>query len=97
MEITLLQTRGFEVYHAIISPPKAKHHLSEGMRHAVLYHTEMAGELNAFGVVMSSAMESVLRCSPSDTAHIELVGELVTEFCKVEGRCLRLEWPAARI
>jgi hypothetical protein len=30
-ELTLLQTRGSELCHAIIGPPRAKHHLSEGM------------------------------------------------------------------
>jgi hypothetical protein len=41
-ELTLLQTRGSDLCHAIIDPPQARHHLSEGMRHAALRHTEMA-------------------------------------------------------
>jgi hypothetical protein len=39
-----------------------------------------------FQVAVSSAAESVLGRSPSDTAHVEVVGELVTEFQKVEGQ-----------
>jgi hypothetical protein len=52
----------------------------EGMRSAALRHTEMAGELAAFWVVVSTVAESVLGCSPSNTAHVEVVGELVAEF-----------------
>jgi hypothetical protein len=44
-EITLLQTRGSELCHAIIGPPWVMHHLFEGMRLAALCHTEMVGEL----------------------------------------------------
>jgi hypothetical protein len=44
-ELTLLQTRGFELCHAMVGPPRGRHHLSDGMRHAALRHTEMAGEL----------------------------------------------------
>jgi hypothetical protein len=41
-ELTLLQTRGSDLCHAFIGPPRARHHLSEGMRHAALRRTEMA-------------------------------------------------------
>jgi hypothetical protein len=47
VELVLLQTRGSELCHAIISPPWKRHHLSQGMRHAALRHIEMAGELAA--------------------------------------------------
>jgi hypothetical protein len=42
-ELSLLQTRGSELYHANVGPPRAGHHLSEGMWLAALYHTEMVG------------------------------------------------------
>jgi hypothetical protein len=56
------------------------HHLSEGMRHAVLRNTKMARELAALRVALSSVVESVLVRSPNDTFHVEVVGELVVEL-----------------
>jgi hypothetical protein len=46
-----------------------------------------------FQVVLSCATESVLVRSPSDTSRVEVVGELATEFEKVEDWHSRLEWP----
>jgi hypothetical protein len=85
-ELTLLQTQGSELCHAIVGPSQAKHHLSEGMRLATLHHTKMAKELAMFWAVVSSTAESVLGCSPGDTTRVEVVGELVTEFQTVVGR-----------
>jgi hypothetical protein len=59
MELTLLHTRGSELCHAIISPPRARHR-SNGMRLATLRHTKMDGELAAYQVALSSTMDSVL-------------------------------------
>jgi hypothetical protein len=67
------------------------------MRLASPCHTEMAGEAIVFQVVLSCATESVLVRSPSDTSRVEVVGELATEFEKVEDWRSWLEWPAARI
>jgi hypothetical protein len=41
--------------------------------------------------------ELMLACSPGNTAHAEVVGELTTEFQKVEGHHLKLELPTVRI
>jgi hypothetical protein len=41
--LTLLQTWGSELCHAVIGPPRARHHLFEGMRLAALHHIEMVG------------------------------------------------------
>jgi hypothetical protein len=57
----------------------------------------MAGELTVFRVVVSSATESVLGRSLGDTSRVEVVGELTTEFHKVEDQCSRLERPVVRI
>jgi hypothetical protein len=57
----------------------------------------MAGELAAFWAAVSSAAESVLKRSPGDTAHAEVLGELVAEFEKVEGQLSQLERPATRV
>jgi hypothetical protein len=92
-ELTLLQIRGSELFHAIISPPRAKH-LSEGMRLAALRHIEIVGELTAFQAAVSSIMESVLGRSPGNTALAVVVGELVAEFQKFEDRRSRLELPS---
>jgi hypothetical protein len=59
-ELTLLQARGSELCHAIVSPRQARHDLFEGMRLAALCHTEMAGELAALGAAVSSTVESAL-------------------------------------
>jgi hypothetical protein len=78
-QLTLLQTQGPELCHAIVSPPQARH-LFKGMRLAALHHTDMAVELAAFQAMVSSIVESVLRRSPSNTVHAEVVGELAAEF-----------------
>jgi hypothetical protein len=67
------------------------------MRHVALRHTEMAGELGALQAVVSSAMESVLGHSLNDTFSVEVLGELVVEFWKLEKRRSQLERPAMRI
>jgi hypothetical protein len=83
--LTLLQTQGSKLCHAIIGPPRVKLHLSEAMWLATLRHIEMVGELTAFWAAVSSAMELVLGRLLGDTARVEVVGELVTEFHKVKG------------
>jgi hypothetical protein len=77
--LTLMQTWSFELSHAIIGTPWAKH-LSKGMWLASFHHTEMVRELAAFQVAVSSATESVLSRSLDNTAHAVVVGELVAEF-----------------
>jgi hypothetical protein len=79
-EHTLLQTWGSELCNAIIGPSQVRRNLSEGMRLAPLRHIEMAGELVALQVVVSSIANSVLGRSPGDTFCVEVVGELATEF-----------------
>jgi hypothetical protein len=79
-ELTLLQTQGSNLCHAIVGPPQARHQLFEGMRLVALRHTKMDGELASLWAVVSSAMESVLGRSPNDTFHVEVVSELATEF-----------------
>jgi hypothetical protein len=95
-ELTLLQNQGSELGHAIIDPPWARH-LSNGMRLAALRHTKLAGELAAFRAVVSSATESVLGCSPSNTTRVEVVAELAAKFQKLEGHHSKLEPPANKI
>jgi hypothetical protein len=85
-ELTLLQTRGSERCHANVGPPLARHHKSKAMRLVALHHTEMAEELAALRVAVSSAMESVLGCSSNHPIHVEVLGELVAEFQKLEER-----------
>jgi hypothetical protein len=96
-ELILLQTRGFELCLAIVGPPRVRNHLLEGMRTVALRHTEMAGELAALRAAVSSIVESVLGHSPDETFQVEVVGELVAKFQRLEERCSRLEWPGMRI
>jgi hypothetical protein len=50
------------------------------MRLAALRHIAMAKELTVLQAVVSTAMESVIGRSPSDTFRVEIVGEMATEF-----------------
>jgi hypothetical protein len=96
-EFTILQTWGSELCHAIGGAPLARHHLTKGMRLVDLRHPEMAGELNALRVVVSTTTESVLGHSPSDTFHMEVVSKLATKYQKMKDQCSRLGRPTARI
>jgi hypothetical protein len=71
--------------------------MSEGMRLAALYHTEVVGELAAFQAAVSSTTKSVLGRLLGNTTHMEMLGELVAEFWKVDGRSSKLEQPRTRI
>jgi hypothetical protein len=71
--------------------------LSEGMRITALRHIEMVGELAALLVAVSSTMEMALGHSPDETFQVEIVGELVAEFWKLEGQCSWLEQLGVRI
>jgi hypothetical protein len=64
---------------------------------AALRHAEMVVELAALWAVVSSTTELALLCSPNDTFLMEVVGELVAKFQKLEEQCSRLERPAMRI
>jgi hypothetical protein len=68
-----------------------------GMRVAALRHTNMAGELATLREVVSFAVGSVLGRSPAETSQVDVVGELVAEFQRLEEPCLRLERPGVRI
>jgi hypothetical protein len=54
------------------------------MRIAALFHTEVAKELAMLWVVVSSAVELALGCSPDETFQLEVVGELDAEFLRLE-------------
>jgi hypothetical protein len=57
----------------------------------------MARELAALWVVVSSAVDSELGCSPNGTLCVDIMGELVTEFQKLEEQTSRLERLVVRI
>jgi hypothetical protein len=63
-ELTLLQTWGSELCQAIVGPLKMRGQLSEGMWIAVVSHTEMDEQLTMLWAMVSSVVQSVLRCSP---------------------------------
>jgi hypothetical protein len=79
-EFNLLEIQGSELCHAIVSPPRVRNHLLEGMRLAALHHTEMDGELATLQMEMFYATESVLVRSPNEIFPVEIVGELVAKF-----------------
>jgi hypothetical protein len=92
-----LKTQHSELCHAIIGPPWVRNYLLETMRLVARLHTKIAKELATLRATVSSTTELVLGRSPDDAFHVEVVGELVAEFQKIEDRCLHLEWPATRI
>jgi hypothetical protein len=57
----------------------------------------MVRELAALRAVVSSTVEMALGRSPDETFQVEIVGELVVEFRKLEGQCSRLEQLGVRI
>jgi hypothetical protein len=59
-ELTVLQTRGFELCFSIVGPPRVRNHLSEVMWIAALHHTKMAKELASLRMTMSFAVEFTL-------------------------------------
>jgi hypothetical protein len=61
------------------------------MRIAALHHTEMARELAALRMAVSSAMEFTLGRSNDEIFWVEVVDELVAEFGMIEERHSRLE------
>jgi hypothetical protein len=67
------------------------------MRVATFLHTEMARELAMLRTTVSSAVESMLGRSPGETFRVEVVGEQVDEFWRLDERCSWLERPGARI
>jgi hypothetical protein len=96
-ELTLLQAWGSKLCLAIVCPPRMRNHLSEGMHIAALRHTKMVRELTVLRAAVSSAVEITLGCSPNQTFRVEVVGELVAKFWKLEERHSRLEKPSTRI
>jgi hypothetical protein len=74
-----------------------RNHLSKGTRIAALRHIEMVGELATLWAAVPSVVELVLGRSLDEALGVEVVGELVAKFQKLEERCLRLERPGMRI
>jgi hypothetical protein len=70
--------------HAIIGLSRVGHHLSEGRRDAALRHTELAGEPAALQAAVSYDVVLALGRSSNDTFCVEVVGDVVTEFQKLE-------------
>jgi hypothetical protein len=81
-ELTLLQTRDFELCCAVVGPPWVKHHWFKGMHLAALRHTKMVVELAAHWVAGPTVVESVLGRPHSDSFRVEVVDELASEFQK---------------
>jgi hypothetical protein len=62
-----------------------------------LRHTKMVRDLAALRAMVSSATESALGRSPNKIFRMEVVGELVAEFLRLEERCSQLKQPTTRI
>jgi hypothetical protein len=66
------------------------------MRATTLHHAEVVGELIALQTIMSSTVEWVLECSPSEASWAEVMGKLATKFQGLEETCSRLEGPGEK-
>jgi hypothetical protein len=69
---------------SIIDPPRARNHLSEGMRITTLCHIEMAIDLATIRMMVSSVVEFMLGHLPDETFRVEVVDKVVAEFRKLE-------------
>jgi hypothetical protein len=67
------------------------------MRLAALHHTEMDRALATLQAVVISTIESVLGNSPNEIFRVDVVGELVAKFQRLEQRRSWLERPTTRI
>jgi hypothetical protein len=67
------------------------------MQITALRHIEMAGALAVLRAVVSSIVEVALWRSPNKTFQVEVVGELVAEFQKLEEWSSFLKQPGVRI
>jgi hypothetical protein len=63
----------------------------ERVRATIICHIEMVGELAALRAVVTSAAELVLGHSPNESFLVEIVDELVAQFCKLDELCSRHE------
>jgi hypothetical protein len=67
------------------------------MQIAVICHTEMVEQFIMLRAAVSTAMECMLRCSPTEALWVDIVDELVAEFQKQEQQCLCLEKSGVRV
>jgi urease accessory protein UreF len=74
-----------------------RNNLSKGMRLAALHHTEMDRALATLQTVVFSTIESALGNSPNEIFRVDVAGELVAKFQRLQQRRLRLERPTTRI
>jgi hypothetical protein len=71
---------------------KYMHFMATNIRHA-----GVVGELTVLRAAVSSTVELVLGCSPSETSRLEVMNELTTKFWELEELCSWLKGPGARI
>jgi hypothetical protein len=71
--------------------------MSEGMPMVVVHHAEVAQQFTELWVAASSAMEFVLKRSPTEAFRVDVVDQLVSEFRKQEERCSCLEKSGVRV
>jgi hypothetical protein len=96
-ELSLLRAWGAEVCLFVASPSRMRSHMSTRMQVAALRHTEMVGEVAAFQVSVSSAMELVPGCSSNETFQMEVGNEPISEFWRLEEQCSGLEGAITKI
>jgi hypothetical protein len=68
-----------------------------GLWAAAFCHTEMAGELAVLEAAASSATGFVLRRSPAETSRLDVIGDLVAKFWRLDELCSWLERSGVRI
>jgi hypothetical protein len=82
-----VQTHGSELCLAIVGPSRVRNLLSERMRDTALCHTEMVRDPVVLQVVVTSTAESVLGRLPNETFRVQVMGELVAKFWRLEELC----------
>jgi hypothetical protein len=68
-----------------------RNYLSKGLWIVALRHTKMAREHAVLRAAAFYATESMLGRSPNEIFHMQVVGELVAKFQRLEERRSRLE------
>jgi hypothetical protein len=78
-DVSHVEAWGAKLCLAIVCLSQVRHHLLARFWATALCHTEMARELTALQVVVSSTVELVLGCSPNETSRVEVTNELVAK------------------
>jgi hypothetical protein len=81
---------------AIVGPLMVHSHLSEGTQIFIVRHINMVGQLVVLRAAVSSVMQSMLGCSPSENFWVDVIDEMLTEWRRPPGSFGWRKWNAGR-